>query len=39
MAAPLRSEGPSPYRGWIAGAVVIFLIVATAMAFWFRYHP
>lgn len=26
-------------RGWLGGLVVIALIVAVMMAFWFIYHP
>ena len=35
--------GPTPpprgdYRGWIAGAVIVLIVVAVAAGFWFRYH-
>ncbi len=41
--AAAQPEGPATpwelYKGWVAGAIIILVILSVAFGFWFRYHP
>jgi hypothetical protein len=40
MTAEMGSTGRSiNTKGWIAGAIIVLVIFATAAGFWFHYHP
>lgn len=38
MAQPQVTDTSNPYLGWIAGAIVIALVLVTAAALWVHFH-